>query len=104
MAIKRRSQDKEPIPLSEKEEIFITGVDSDALPSKPWECYDPNEKFIPKDLESGKQQKGAAINVKFSQYEYEMLKYVAKKENRSIHRQIKYVLMAGLENGTKEEE
>lgn len=105
MAIKKRkltNSETSQAPLTEKEDSFIKAVDSDANDSKPWEAFDPNEKFVPRKANKGQHQKGSAINLKLNRYEYEMLKHVAQKESRSLHRQVKHTLMSGLEAAIKE--
>lgn len=64
----------------------------------PWEQFDPNEKFIPKNKAQNIEQVGSAINVKFNRYEHELLKYIAQKENRSVHGQIKQLIANALED------
>jgi hypothetical protein len=95
MAIKKRNPVKVPkAPLSKKEKDFISRVDS-APSRQPWEGLDPSEKFSPGD--------GKAINVKFNRYEYELLKHLSQKENRSLHRQIKHILLTTLQATTRDE-
>ena len=97
MAIKKRKQAiASETSLRKKEIEFINRVDSTQPMElcEPWNGLDPDEKFCPGD--------GKAINVKLNRYEYAMLKHLSQRENRSLHRQIKHILVTTLRASLKE--
>lgn len=77
----------------EKINKFINSVDqindSSTISDKPWELFDP------------KEAPSKAINFRINNYEHSLLTHVAKKEKRSIQKQLKFILLKSLQGSLK---
>ena len=61
-----------------------------AAPARPWERFDKNARPI------------AGLNVRLNEYEHELLKQLAKKEDRSLQWTVKKLLIAAAEAAASE--